>query len=103
MTDLGEPVEYSVLLDVRNLQSKIVTVSWQEGKEWKELDLEPESQNFISIVMVKKFYPDPIKLKAFQKKTKKIIELRGRKELDVMLQKKTFTEVIKIGRYEYKL
>ena len=93
-------MEYNVLLDVRNLRSKIVTVYWQEGKEWKDVDLQPKSQSFISIVVVKKFYPNPVKVKAFLKGTKKVIELRGRKELDVMLHRKAFTEIIKIGKYE---
>ena len=88
-------------MDVRNLLPSAVTLRWQEESKSKEIDLLPGSKEFISIVMVKTFYPDPIKLKAFDRNTKEMIKLRGREELEIMLHKKAYTERIDIGKMEY--
>ena len=76
---------------------------WQEEGKSREIHLPAGSKELISIVMVKTFYPDPIKLKVFDRDTKEMIKLRGREELEIMLHKKAYTERIDIGKVEYFL
>ena len=72
-------------------------MQWQEEKKLKRMSIQPDKRRFISVIMVKKFYPDPVKLKVFDNRTKKVIKLRGREELEIILRKKAQTERIDIG------